>query len=186
MKISETAVQATLELSEALKGISDEQCEKMIQEILNAKQIFITGAGRSLQVLKCFGMRLMHLGLKAYIVGDTTTPAFEIGDLLIVGSGSGETIGSVNTARKAKSLGGRVVLITTRGESTLAGISDCVVVIPAYTDKIENRSNWQPILPGGSMFEEAMLVLSDTMILLLAKNVGVPTNQPFSRHANLE
>lgn len=131
-------------------------------------------------------MRLMHLGFKAYVVGDTITPAFESGDLLIVGSGSGETLGSVNTARKAKKLGGKVVLITTRSESTLAGISDCVVVIPAYTDKVENHSNWQPILPGGSMFEEAMLVLGDTLILPLAKEAGIPTDQPFSRHANLE
>jgi len=186
MKISETAVQAVLELSEALKAINDDSCETMIQEILKAKKIYISGAGRSLLALRCFAMRLMHLGFRAYVVGDTTTPAFESGDLLIVGSGSGETFGSLNTARKAKSLGGRVVLITTRGESTLAQISDCAIVIPAYTDKVENHSTKQPILPGGSMFEEAMLVLGDTMILPLAIEVGVPINQPFPMHANLE
>ena len=186
MKISETAEKAALELSEALKAINDKDCEAMMQEILNAEKIFLTGAGRSLLALRCFAMRLMHLGFEAYIVGDTTTPAFGVNDLLIVGSGSGETLGSVNTARKAKSLGGNVALITIRRESTLAEISDCVVVIPAYTDKVEDSSSKQPILPGATMFEHAMLVLGDTMILSLAKEVGVPTDRPFVRHANLE
>jgi 6-phospho-3-hexuloisomerase len=186
MKVSNTAEKAALELSEALGAIHENSCEAMMQAILNAKRIFLTGAGRSLLVLRCFAMRLMHLGFEVYVVGDTTTPAFEAEDLLIVGSGSGETLGSVNTARKARSLGGKVALITTRGESTLAEISDCVVVIPAFTDKVENHSIKQPILPGGTMFEQALLVLGDTLILPLAKEMGIPTDKPFARHANLE
>ena len=186
MKVSEIAVKAVQELSETLSAVNDENCETMLQEIMNAKKIFLTGGGRSLLALKCFAMRLMHLGFEVYVVGDITTPAFEAGDLLIVGSGSGETSGSVNTAQKAKSLGGKVALVTTRGESTLAKISDCVVVIPAYTDKVKTNAAKQPVLPGGSMFEQALLVLGDTLVLPLAKKVGVRIDQPFSRHSNLE
>lgn len=36
-------------------------------------------------------MRLMHLGLRSYVVGETSTPAIEIDDVLIFESGSGET-----------------------------------------------------------------------------------------------
>jgi 6-phospho-3-hexuloisomerase len=181
----ETAVQATAELLEALKNVNEESCAKFTQEILNAKKIFLVGAGRSMLMLRGFAMRLMHVGFEVYMVGDTTTPAFEAGDLLIVGSGSGETKSSVNTARKAKSLDGRVALITTRAESTLAEISDCEIVIPAYTDKVRVEMK-QPTLPGGTMFEEALLILCDTLILSLAAAMKVPTDKPFSRHANLE
>ena len=44
----------------------------------------------------------------------------------------------------------------------------------------------KPILPGGTMFEQSMLVLGDTMILELGKRQGVSTETYFVRHANLE
>ena len=43
--------------------------------IVDVENVFIMGLGRSGLVAKAFGMRLMHLGLKVYIVGDTITPA---------------------------------------------------------------------------------------------------------------
>ena len=36
-------------------------------------------------------MRMMHVGLDAYVVGETVTPSLEADDIFIVGSGSGET-----------------------------------------------------------------------------------------------
>lgn len=44
----------------------------------------------------------------------------------------------------------------------------------------------RPILPGGSMFEQAMLVLGDSMVIPLAEAVNIPTDRAFVRHANLE
>lgn len=186
MNITDTAVSALKELSDSIKSVNEEHVKTLMHEILNAKKIYVTGAGRSLLMLRGFAMRLMHIGLEVYVVGDTTTPAFEADDLLIVGSGSGETRGAVNTATRAKAIGGRVALITIREDSTLAKMSDCVITIPAYTDKVKDDSMKRPILPGGTMFEQAMLVLSDTMILPLAEEVGIRTDRAFSRHANLE
>ena len=37
------------------------------------------GAGRSGLVAKAFAMRLMHLGLEAFVVGETITPALNKG-----------------------------------------------------------------------------------------------------------
>ncbi|MDD1665656.1 MAG: SIS domain-containing protein, partial [Methanomicrobiales archaeon] len=55
-------------------GISDEEVEGLIREILNAKRVYIMGAGRSGLVARAFAMRLMHLGLISYVVGETVTP----------------------------------------------------------------------------------------------------------------
>ena len=43
--------------------ISDEEVSYFIQELLDAKRIYVMGAGRSGLVAKAFAMRLMHLGM---------------------------------------------------------------------------------------------------------------------------
>ena len=76
--------------------------------------------------------------------------------------------------------------MTIRRDSTLAQMADVVVEIPAYTDKVECKIKKKPILPGGTMFEQCILLLGDTMILPLAEKAKIPTDQAFTRHANLE
>jgi 6-phospho-3-hexuloisomerase len=62
-----------------------------------------------------------------------------------------------------------------------------VVKIPAYTDKRpESETNQKGILPGGSMFEEAVLLLADSLIVELALEQKIPTDRAFEKHANLE
>jgi len=61
-------------------SISDEDAEKFIGELLDAKRVYVVGAGRSGLVAKAFAMRLMHLGLHAYVVGETITPALNKGE----------------------------------------------------------------------------------------------------------
>lgn len=186
MNIKETATRAARELAEALESVDEKQVENLMDAICSAKKIYVTGAGRSLLMLRCFAMRLMHLGFQSYVVGDTTTPAFEREDLLICGSGSGETGGLVNAAVKAKKIGGKIAVITIRKDSTLGKMADALVEITAYTDKVECDVKERPILPGGSMFEQGILVLTDAIVLPLSEKTGIPTNRAFSNHANLE
>ena len=186
MKVTETAGQAARELAEALEQVDEKQVEELMDAICNAKKVYVAGAGRSLLMLRCLAMRLMHLGFESYVAGDTTTPAFEREDLLICGSGSGETAGVINAAAKAAKIGGRIAAITIRKESTLAQMADVIVEIPAYTDKAECKIKKKPILPGGTMFEQCILMIGDTVILPLAEKAKIPTDQAFTRHANLE
>lgn len=186
MEITKTAAKAAMELSATLEKIDEAQVQALVDAVMSAQKIYFAGAGRSLLALRCVAMRFMHVNFEVYIVGDTTTPAFTDKDLLIVGSGSGETAGMINVASKAKKLGGKVALFTIREQSTLASLADLTVRIPAYTDKVEDPTMVKPILPGGTMFEQSMLVLGDTMILELGKRQGVSTETYFVRHANLE
>ena len=187
METKEVAYRAAMELAETLKKIDQQQINQLVNEIKQAKRIFVSGAGRSLLMLKGLAMRLMHLGYEVYIVGEVTTPAFLSEDLLILASASGETTSLVNTASKANKIGGKIISLTIFPESTLANLSTGIIRIPAYTDKLpESDENQKGILPGGSMFEEAVLLLADSMIVELALEQKVPTDRSFEKHANLE
>jgi len=94
--------------------MSDEEINTLIQEILEARRIYVMGAGRSGLVAKAFAMRLMHLGLQSFVVGETITPALKPGDLMIVLSGSGETKTVADLAETAKDLGAKPCLITSK------------------------------------------------------------------------
>ncbi|MDR2976400.1 MAG: 6-phospho-3-hexuloisomerase [Streptococcaceae bacterium] len=185
--INEIAGKAALELSEIELKVSEDQIQGVMHQIETANRIFVCGAGRSLLMLRAFAMRLMHIGYEAFVVGDTTTPAFEAGDMLIVGSASGETTNLVSITKRAKELGGTIAVVSIFEDSTLARLADSCIRIPAFTDKLpESDTNKRNTLSGGSMFEIGMVLMFDAMVLPLAEKKEVSTNRVFARHANLE
>lgn len=186
MNVNKTASVAAKELAVALEQIEENLIEQFMQSIVDAKKIYVAGAGRSLLMLRAFAMRLMHLGFEIYVTGDTTTPAFEEGDLMIIASASGETSGAVSISQRVKKLKGKLAVITIKADSTLGSMADICVMIPAYTDKYEDVAFKKTTLPGGSMFEQCVLLLGDTMVMPLGKKMGISTDKAFFRHANLE
>ncbi len=187
MNSVEIAGKAAEDLAETLSRVDATQTNSLIKAINEAESVFVVGAGRSLLMLRGFAMRLMHLGIDAHVVGDVTTPAFRKEDLLVVGTGSGETSSLINIVGKAKKIGGKVGVISIFPESTLGKMADIVVHIPSYTDKLPASTENKPsTLHCGSVFEESLLILCDAMIETLAAKVGVKTDRSFSRHANLE
>jgi 6-phospho-3-hexuloisomerase len=66
-------------------------------------------------------------------------------------------------------------------------LADDRVVIPAPSLKTaEGISALVSVQPLGSLFEQSMLILCDSLILGLMQRTGVNTGQMFERHANLE
>ncbi|MFC0236406.1 6-phospho-3-hexuloisomerase [Fictibacillus phosphorivorans] len=173
------------ELSQTVSLISDEETEKLVDQILESKKIFVAGAGRSGFMGKSFVMRMMHMGIDAYVVGETVTAAFEKDDLLIIGSGSGETKTLVAIAEKAKSLGGTVAAITISPESTIGKLADITVRLPGVT-KDQSEGDFKTIQPMGSLFEQTMLLIYDAIILRFMEKKGLDSNKMYGKHANLE
>lgn len=187
MNSVDVSVTAAIELADTLKQVNSQQVDQLLMLVQTKKRIFLAGAGRSLLMLKAFAMRLMHSGYTVHVVGEVTTPAFSADDLLIAASASGETQSLIAIAAKAKSYGGSVAVLSIFDQSSLARLADSVVKVPAYTDKLpESAGNRKGILPGGSMFEEAVLVLGDSLILELARQKQIDTGKAFENHANLE
>lgn len=185
MKTTEYLAQVLQELSQTVHLISDEQAEKLVSQILESKKIFVAGAGRSGLMGKAFVMRMMHMGIDAYVVGETVTANLEKGDLLIIGSGSGETKTLVAIAEKAKSLGGKVAAVTISPESTIGKLADMIVKLPGVT-KDQSKGDYNTIQPMGSLFEQTMLLFYDSVILRFMEKKDLDSNKMYGKHANLE
>jgi 6-phospho-3-hexuloisomerase len=129
-------------------------------------------------------MRLMHLGFSVYVVGEIVSPAIQKGDLLIAGSGSGTTSSIVSAAQKAVKAGARVLAFSTTDHSPLAELSDQIAIIPAAQKQDHSSALSQQY--AGSLFEQAVLLLTDAIIQSLWQNDGTPAEELWKRHANLE
>ncbi|AJD90190.1 hypothetical protein JMA_08730 [Jeotgalibacillus malaysiensis] len=173
------------ELSRAADLLSDEQAEQLVNQILEAKKIFVAGAGRSGFMGKSFVMRMMHMGLDSYVVGETVTANMEKDDILIIASGSGETKSLVSMAEKAKNTGGTVVAVTISPESTIGKLADLVIKMPG-SPKDKSTSDYTTIQPMGSLFEQTLLLFFDAVILRFMEKKGLDSNTMYGKHANLE
>ena len=172
------------ELTDLLREIDPLEAETLGRLVLEAKRIYVAGQGRSGLVMRMFAMRLMQLDLTAFVVGDVTTPAIGAGDLLVVGSGSGETGGAVLAARRAGEVGARVAALTARPDSTLGRLAFHVVTIPGSGPKLEGS---QPSrTPMGSVLEQALMVVTDCVHAWLVDRLGMDDAKMMARHANLE
>lgn len=172
------------ELRRTIDVIEDEEAEKLVEGILRAKKIFVAGGGRSGFMAKAFVMRMMHVGLDAYVVGETVTPNLEPDDIFIVGSGSGETQSLAAMTKKAKSIGATVVAVTINPDSTIGKLADIKIEIPAQA-KGEGNSG-KSIQPMGSLFEQSLLLFYDAVILKFMEKKGLNSEMMYGRHANLE
>jgi 6-phospho-3-hexuloisomerase len=137
---------------------------------------FCSGQGRSGLVAQMVAMRLMHAGFDAHAVGGVTTPAIGQGDGLGVFSGSGETPITLHIARLAQGFGAHILAVTTRADSTLAGLAEAVIEVPtAGTRQF-----------GGSLFEQSALLLLDALVLDLTAGDPEMHAAMQARHANLQ
>ena len=182
-KLSKTI---TEELERTLLTLDEEVTLNFVNELKDKHAIFVAGAGRSGFMARGFAMRLMHMGYRSYLVGETTTPAILEGDLLVVCSGSGETKSLVSMASKAKALHASLVLITINPESTIGHLADTIVRIPAPSPKATANSDFVSIQPMGNLFEQSLLLFLDMSIMLLMEQTNITSEAMFKLHANLE
>ena len=152
--------------------------------VQHADRVFLLGAGRSGLALRMTAMRLMHLGLTVFVVGDTTTPAIQPGDLLITATGSGTTTGIVRAATTARDTGAAVATITTAPDSPVAQLSSVVVTVAA-AGKLD-RSGTASAQYAGGLFEQTVVLLGDALFHLLWQRSGLSADDLWPRHANLE
>lgn len=188
------------EVQEVLGRIDEAETAALVEAIDRADRVFLAGAGRSGLMMRAFAMRLMHLGLQAYVVGETVTPAVGPGDLLVIGSGSGETSSLRAAAEKAGKLGTELALVTIVPASTIGKLADVVLQVPAPSPKAKPAGAGSEgsgseslrggavasVQPMGSLFEQALLLLLDGVLLALMERRGADSAGMFTRHANLE
>ncbi len=173
------------EIDYVLDGIKEEEFKLFMAAINSSKNIFVTGQGRSGLVARTFAMRLTHIGFSCHVVGDTTTPNIDKGDMLIACSSSGTTSVTCHIADLAKRLNAQVVVITAHPNSELSEYADLTIEIPASDtdDVVQSQLTAQF---RSTLFEQACLVYLDAVILTLVRLLNREEIEMMKRHANLE
>lgn len=186
MKTRQTLQAIIHEIRTALAEIDEEQTAWLVKRIVSAQRIFVAGTGRSGLMVRAFAVRLMHLGYTTFVVGETVTPSLQKGDLLIIGSGSGET-GTIRViAEKAKKTGAGLALITAFPQSSIGKLADVIITLRAPTTKGLQPGAFASIQPMGSLFEQCLLLYLDLIVMLLMAEGNISSDAISNRHANLE
>jgi len=194
MPVKNAMLEVVRHVDSIIEELDDSEIDAMMDAIQNSERIFLIGAGRSGLAAKAFAMRLVQLGLTAYVIGEVVTPAMTKDDLLIAVSGSGATISVVSAAKTAKSVGSRVLAVTSYPDSDLGRISDYVVVVHGRTKidiekdhlkhQIEGRHS--SLNPLGTLFEDTVMIFFDGIIAGLMTKLGKGEIDLKKRHATFE
>ena len=165
----------------AVDDVEDEHVAEFARLVRGAKSVVIFGRGRSGLVGRALAVRLSHLGLRAYVVGETITPPVHEDDVVVLISGSGETFSVRVTGEVAKSLGCKIVTITGARQSTLGKMADLVILL-----RTSASGRQRELAPLGTLFEDAAGVFLDGFVAQLMEDMGETEESMRQRHATLE
>ena len=196
MDLMKSSISAIIKNIEKAETYLDEKSIENFMDIINeSDNVFVIGAGRSGLVGKAFAMRLMHLGISTFVVGETISPAINEGDCIIAISGSGETNTIVSSAKISKERGAKILALTSYTESTLGKLADATIYVQGRT-KIETYDknylkrqidgNYTSLTPLGTAFELTSLVFLDGLICELMNKMGKTEDDLKKRHTVLE
>ncbi|TGV00055.1 SIS domain-containing protein, partial [Mesorhizobium sp. M8A.F.Ca.ET.173.01.1.1] len=94
------------------------------------------------------------------------------GDVFLASSGPGETTTVLTLMRVARAAGAKVLLLTAEPTGSAAKLADFTLVIPAQTMASDQGAAKTSVLPMGSLFEGALLLLLEVMVLKLKALTG--------------
>jgi len=173
------------EITGVVQRVEREDIRRLTDVLAGAPRIFAAGEGRSGFMAKAFAMRLMHLGLPVHVIGESTTPSVQRGDVLVAISGSGTTTGTVRVAQQTVTVGAAVHAVTTDPDSPLATLAATVLLLPAAT-KYRRPGESETVQPLSSLFDQVTHIALDVVCLLLAQRQGVDNVAAAAAHANTE
>jgi len=169
-------------IKDILDKVIRENIDKVKDLFFSSNRIFVYGAGRSGLVAKAFAIRLVHLGFQTFVIGETITVPVQKGDLVVIISGSGETLPSVMTAEIAHNLGANVVSITAKRKSEIEKFANITLYISSGCNE-EERKRYAPL---GTLFEASVWILLDGLTAYLLDSKKETEEVMRSRHATLE
>ena len=181
---------------ESLARVDLDQVEKMVTEMLvsTSRRILVVGAGRSGLIGRAFAMRLMHLGFQVYVMGETITPSIGRGDLIIALSGSGTTKIVVTAVEIGKTVGAKIIAITSYSDSDLSKLADDVVLVKGRTRVADEKDYFlrqlmgehELMAPLGTVFEISLMTFLDGVVVELMRRLGLTESELKKRHATIE
>jgi len=177
---------ALQELGAVLARVDESRIDAACAMLAGARQIVTYGCGREALQVKGFAMRLYHLGLPVSVVGDMNTPPLGSGDVFLVSSGPGETTTVLTLMQVARDAGATVLLLTAEAGGSATALADFTLLIPAQTMARDQGPQKTSVLPMGSVFEGALFLLFEVMVLKLKGLTGQSSEGMRARHTNME
>jgi len=179
MKFKDSIEHIQKQADTILNTIDEKKIKKAVKLFFEANNIFVYGAGRSGLVAKAFAIRLVHLGFPTFVVGETITRPVKKDDLVVLVSGSGETIPVAMTAEIARRLGAKIISITANPDSHIARFADLPIIL-----KVNEKD--ASLAPLGTIFEASAWVFLDGLVAELMAEKKEDEESMKRRHATLE
>jgi 6-phospho-3-hexuloisomerase len=184
MQFATAAVTIEQEVARTLSTVQEGDVQALLRALLNARSVFVFGAGRVGLAAQAFAMRLAQLGLRCVWVGDITMPPIGPGDLLLVCSGSGETATVRVVAELAVKRGADVATITRDPQASIGRLCRVAVRLGGKTAIGEETVvSQQPLV---TLWEQALFLLLDGVVMLLMERLGQTSAAMKQRSMNLE
>jgi 6-phospho-3-hexuloisomerase len=165
-----------------LERVDKGEVDALLAASMGAKTIQLCGIGRMKLSVRAFAMRLKHMGFDSYVVYDTTTPVIGPGDLLLVHAGLSNV--ELNVIKLAKKAGATIALITAHPDNEHGRLADIRVCLPGQIFGTDGEV--PSIQPMASLMEQALILFTDALVLLLIERARVDTAAMYARHTNLE
>lgn len=172
------------ELAEVAARMEEAALEPLVRAICTARRTMLYGCGREGLMMRALAMRLHHLGLEVCMQGDMT--AFPLGpeDLFLCSAGPGSLSTASALCRVARAAGARVIVVTAEPDGETSRLADEPLVIPAQT--MARDVGGGSALPMGSLFEGAMFVVFEVLVLRVRDALGETADSMRARHTNME
>lgn len=175
---------AAAELVDVAARLDEAALAPTLQAIAGARRTMLYGCGREGLMMRALAMRLHHLGLDVCMQGDMTAFPLGPGDLFLCAAGPGTLPTASALCGVARSAGARVVVVTAEPEGATAKMADELLVIPAQT--MARDIGGTSVLPMGSLFEGAMFLVFEVLVLELREALAETAEAMRARHTNME
>lgn len=176
--------EAAAELAGVATRIDEEALAPALQAIAGARRVMLYGCGREGLMMRALAMRLHHLGLDVCMQGDMAAFPLGPGDLFLCAAGPGELPTASALCGVARAAGARVLVVTAEPQGATAAIADDLLAIPAQT--MARDIGGDSVLPMGSLFEGAMFLVFEVLVLRLRETLGETAESMRARHTNME
>lgn len=167
---------------QVLQQVNEDEIDCLITEIGRAESIQLFAMGRMQASMRGFAMRLMHMGFRAHVVYDTTTPRIGNDDLLIINCGV--TAVSLNVIKQAKTAGARTCVVSAHPENEHGRLADITVRVPGQIFGTQDET--LSIQPMASLLEQSLLLFDDILVMMIMERYGITAEEMAKRHTNLE
>ena len=175
---------AAAELAAAVGRLEEATLQPTVEAIAAAERVMLYGCGREGLMMRALAMRLHHLGLKVCMQGDMNAFPLGPGDLFLCAAGPGELSTGSALCGVAREAGAQVIVITAEPDGATSARADDRLVIPAQTMADDVGSD--AVLPMGSLFEGAMFLVFEVLVLRLRDRLGETPASMRARHTNME